>query len=95
MANPPPMDKDSFQAWKDSPVTRWVMERLTERGQEMEAQIKEFLFRASRRSNPDQPWASLQPNAAFVQGQVDAFDFLVNLELEQLQDDEPERDNAG
>ena len=79
------MDPEEFQAWLDSRMTQWVLSCLREQMQAREAEAKEYLFRSARL--PDQ-WASLQPNAAFVQGQCDFCDYVVNLKLEDLQDDE-------
>lgn len=82
------VDPEDFLAWKEHPVTRWVLDRLQHQAAEREANQRELLYRAPARTSP-QEWASLQPNAAFVQGQNDLVDFLVELRLEDLLD-EPE-----
>lgn len=45
---------------------------------------------AARPDTPDGTWASLQPNAAFVQGQCDAFDFMTSLDYDAIAEVEEE-----
>ncbi len=82
------IDKDDFELWREHPITRAVFDRLKTLAAEREEQKKELLFRAAGRLGP-QEWAVLQPDAAFAQGQNDMADYVVNMELADLQDEEP------
>lgn len=84
-------DKDSFLLWMEHPTTKWVMQRLSGRSQELEQGQKDRLFHlAARPDTADGTWASLQPNAAFVQGQCDAFDFMTSLDYDAIAEVEEE-----
>ena len=76
------LDEDEFEQWREHPITKLVMEHIEAlRSQEMTAKKDELFHIAAHPT----AWASMQPNAAFVQGQCDAFDYVVGLTLEQIE----------
>lgn len=89
------MDKDEFQAWKDSPATQWVLRRLKARLEELESAQKDLLFQ-SPLSRPAE-WAALQVSAAHEYGVATTLGFVVGLEFKQLLEEDEleqyERDN--
>ena len=87
--SPQKVDPEDFQAWKDSPMTQWVISCLREQADREMADQKKFLFHSPRQMAADQ-WASLQASAAFVQGQVDRTDYIVGITLAQLQTEDDE-----
>lgn len=87
MAEQRRVDPEDFQAWKDSQLTQWVLSRLLDLREQKVADKKAALFHSAAALDPSQ-WASQQPDAAFVQGQCDAFDFVANVTLDQLQEEE-------
>jgi hypothetical protein len=52
------MDKEDFQAWKDSPATQWVMGYMRSVADRVEAGVKDRLF-GNVLLAPDS-WANLQ-----------------------------------
>lgn len=72
------MDKDEFQAWKDSPATQWVLGRLRLKASEVDQALKERLSLSTGYSPQD--WAALQPLAAHDRGYVSAIHELADLE---------------
>lgn len=82
------IDKEDFESWREHPITKAVFARLRELAVDREAQGKDMLYHAPARLNAEE-WAGLQGKAAFVQGQNDCTDFIVNMQLSDLQDEEP------
>jgi hypothetical protein len=76
------MDKDEFQAWKDSPATRWALSRLQEAAQRVEQGLKDRLYLST--GLPPEQWASLQAQAAYDRGYVAAIGELVDLKAEDV-----------
>lgn len=84
------MDKDEFQAWKDSPATQWVLNHLRQVAERMEAGSKDSLFHATASQAAD--WANLQARAAYDRGYVQAIGLLVGLEFEQVSEEDEKID---
>lgn len=84
------MDKDEFQAWKDSPATQWVLARLSEIHQRVEQGVRDRLFLST--GLPSQEWQSLQAQAACDRGYVSALKEVIELEHQDI--GEPERNSA-
>ncbi len=79
------MDKDEFQAWKDSPATKWVLDYLRQTSGEVDQGLKRRLS-ASTGMAPSQ-WAELQPLAAHDAGYLRALRQIIELEYEQIEDE--------
>lgn len=76
------MDKDEFQAWKDSPATQWVLSRLLERSQRVEELVRERLFHSTGLSAAE--WSNLQAQAGYERGLVAGLNFVIGLEHEEV-----------
>lgn len=76
------MDKEEFQAWKDSPATQWVLQWLQTKASEVEEGLKQRLS-LSTGLDPAQ-WQALQPLAAHDAGYVRAIGELVDLEFTDI-----------
>lgn len=88
------MDKDEFQAWKDSPATQWVLNHLRQKSESTEERLRAVLYHST--GLPPQEWASLQARAGHDRGLVVAFNYVLDLEYEHTQEeaDESERNTA-
>lgn len=84
------MDKDDFQAWKDSPETREVIRKLSLVATRMEQACKDQLMESAG-SDP-QAWAALQSKASFDRGYVQAIREIEELDFDDISEDEPQRD---
>lgn len=80
------MDKEEFQAWKDSPATQWVLAYLKRVSERMDKGLKERLS-LSPTLDP-QEWAALQPMAALDAGYLKALRLIIDLEYEQTQEND-------
>ncbi len=76
------MDKEDFQAWKDSPATQYVLGYLRSVATRVETGIKDRLFENSLAS-PDR-WAALQVQASHEAGYVEALREFIELEHEDI-----------
>lgn len=85
------MDKEDFQAWKDSPLTEWVFLRLSQIADRVESGLKDRLYQSTHL--PPSQWAEIQSQAQADVQYVRAIREITNLELEDI-DDQPERDTA-
>lgn len=79
------MDAEEFQAWKDSAATQWVLLRVAGKAALLEAGAKERLYRAEQMSAAD--WANLQSFAAHERGIVIGMNYVVGLELSDIDDE--------
>lgn len=84
------MEKDDFAQWKDSYPTQWVLKRLGDEADRVEAAVKDALFSTVAGSPAD--WAVNQINAAEKRGYVRAMREMIDLNLEDIHD---RSDNAG
>ena len=85
------MDKEEFQAWKDSRATQWVLKRLLARAGSIKEQASDLLYQSTGAS-PEE-WASLQARVAYDRGVATALTFVADLEHHEVDDsDESERD---
>ncbi len=80
------MDKEEFQAWKDSPATQWVLRWLKAKSLEVEEGLKSRLSHSTG-SSPTE-WAALQPLAAHDRGYISAIGAMVDLEFEDISEEE-------
>lgn len=76
------MDKEDFLAWKDSPATQWVLQRLLLKAQLVEELCRNQLYQSTGHS-PEE-WARLQSLAAYDRGTADSLNFVINLEHDEL-----------
>lgn len=76
-------DKEEFQAWMDSPMTKWVRDKLRLKAQETAQQQQEMLLNSAVTS-PLQ-WSEAQPRAAHLLGLCEGLMQIVDLEFEQLE----------
>jgi hypothetical protein len=76
------LDKEEFQAWKDSPATRWVLERYQQEISELAQRAGENLFN----SPVVQPaeWAANQVQIAYSKGYFDGLSRSIAGEYESL-----------
>lgn len=82
------IEKDEFEAWRESPMTEWFMGKLKTQAGEQEALIKEQMF--LRAGAPPLEWAADQPGMAKALGFCDALSWVTELKLEDLQDEDDE-----
>lgn len=75
-------DKEEFLAWKDSPMTKWVLSRLQQQTQEQAQDLQDRLLN-SVVQEPAQ-WQSQQPQAAYLKGRFDHAISLVNADYEDF-----------
>jgi hypothetical protein len=83
------MDKDDFEQWRESAVTKWFMAKLTERAKEISGRLNDQLFNMASHSPAD--WAAHQPRAAYEKGVGEA---LVAVTAYTLEDLEPQEDKT-
>lgn len=76
------MDKEEFQAWKESPATRFVLAALQGKATAINLQCRDALFNSTQFAPQD--WAALQAGANFDRGYVKAIEELVTLEHEDV-----------
>lgn len=84
-----PLDKEEFQAWKDSPATRWVMARLSQQATSEALRIQQRLM--DLLSQPPSALKSERPSLAQAKGFSEGLITAANLEYESLLTDEEER----
>lgn len=84
------MDKEDFQAWKDSPATRFVLAALQGKATDINLMCRDRLFNSTQGSPED--WAALQARASFDAGYVKAIEELVQLEHKDVEDSNGEDD---
>ncbi len=84
------MDKDEFQAWKDSPTTQWVHDRLKEIAARVEEGMKARLFESTCTSAAE--WAALQGQASFDAGYVKALLQVFTLEYSEISEEDEKID---
>jgi hypothetical protein len=80
------IEKDEFDAWKDHRITELVSSVLKAASEATRREQADNLLGQSQ-ANPQQ-WASLQVNAAYWLGFCAAQDWLVQLKLSDIQDEE-------
>lgn len=80
------MDKEEFQAWKDSPATQWVLAYFREVEQRMDQALKERLSQSSSYSPAE--WAELQPRAAHDLGYLVAVREFIAVEHHDIAEEE-------
>lgn len=78
----PTVEPEEFQAWKDSPLTRWVVERLHSQAKVTTQAVQDQLW-AQLAGQPGQ-WADSQAVLAHQRGQVEGVLRLVFLEYDDL-----------
>lgn len=86
MSDRPKLDKEEFRAWRDSPATRWVMERLEAESLELAQRVGEGLFNSPLR--PLEQWQADQVQVAYSKGYFDGLLKAVAGEYEALLTDE-------
>lgn len=79
------MDKDEFQAWKDSPATKWVLARVQSKSRLTQEGVQELLFQSAQVEA--QTWRNLQARAAYELGMVTGLNYVVQLEHEEIADE--------
>ena len=79
------MDKEDFQAWKDSQATQWVLSRLEQWADRVAEDLGQALMN-SVQLEPAQ-WASLQARAAYDRGVIAALNQIVTLEYKEIEDE--------
>lgn len=82
MQPPYKVDPEDFQQWKEHPLTQWVLGSLKEAAEGFQRQREQSLFSLSQAS--PEMWASLQPNAAYAKGFVEATEKIVGITLNEL-----------
>jgi hypothetical protein len=81
------VDKEEFQAWKDSPATRWVLAALQKDREAQQEGHKDYLLRLSAGATAGE-WSSQQARSAYLLGRCDQIDILLGLTFEELADGE-------
>lgn len=81
------MDKDSFQQWKDSQATQWVLQWLRDRASAVEEEQKRLLFQSALHLDPDQ-WSARQVSAGHDAGYVRAIAEMLDLNFEDISPEE-------
>ena len=76
------LDKDEFQAWKDSPATRWVLERHKSQATERTQQLQDLLLGLA--SHRPEEWTQEQPAAAHNKGFCEGVISVVEADYEEL-----------
>lgn len=76
------MDKDEYQAWKDSAATQWVMRRIDQELLELAQRVSENLFNSPLKA-PDQ-WAADQVQVAYSKGYFDGLARVLSADHESL-----------
>lgn len=79
------MNAEEFEAWKTSQATQWVLRKVAEKAAELEQRTRDQLYHATGQT-PEE-WAVLQARAGCDRGTVIGMNFVVGLELEEI--DEP------
>lgn len=77
-----PPDREDFLAWKDSPLTQWVLQRLRQQAREQSQDLQDRLLNSSAQT--PQEWSQQQPQAAYLKGRFDAAILLVESEVEDF-----------
>lgn len=81
----PPLDQEDFQAWRDHPVTQWVMGRLKAEAERNRQQLARDVLALSL--TEPATWVSRQPSIAVAAAHIDRlFWFAENMSLEDLED---------
>jgi len=78
----PILDKEEFQAWRDSKATRWVMDRLEAELTELAQRVGENLFNSPIRLPKE--WAADQISVAHSKGYFDGLARVVSADHESL-----------
>lgn len=79
------LDPDDFTVWREHPVTQRVFAHIKAMAVEREQECSAGLYMAA--AGMPSEFAARQPYAAFVRGQNDGFDYVLNLTVEQLSDE--------
>lgn len=87
------MDKEDFEQWLDSPMTRHVFAKVNERADQIEEQLKEMLFASTGMTAAE--WADLQGRSGYDRGTVAGIRHVTQLTYEEIEDGEPERDSSN
>ena len=82
------LDKEEFQAWKDSPATQWVMVRLRQQATDSAQRVADRLLQLVSQS-PDEIVAA-QPELAATKGFSEALITVSDLRYESLLTDDEE-----
>lgn len=80
------MDKDEFEAWRDSPATQAVFAYLREQADAREARGGKFLWGSAVGSGQEQ-WHRNQIEAAYMRGRVEGLREVLGLEHDTLTED--------
>lgn len=80
------LDKEEFQAWRDSPATRWVLERHKSQATEQTQRLQDSLLALS--SHRPEEWTQEQPAAAHSKGFSEGVISVVEAEYEELLTDD-------
>ena len=80
------LDKEEYQAWKDSPATRWVLDRLRGQATDQAETLATLLMTLT--SYPPAEWAQEQPQASYSKGFAEGLMSVVEREYEDLLTDE-------
>jgi hypothetical protein len=83
-SSPPPVDQETFQAWKASQVTQWVLRTLKAQAAETAVSQQDQIWG----SLPQEPaeWTKLQPRMSFQAGRCNGVMHVVELDYTDLLD---------
>ena len=76
------LDKEEYQAWRDSPATRWVLDRLEAEALELAQRVGENLFNSP--TKPPLEWAQDQVRVAHSKGYFDGLARVFGADRESL-----------
>jgi seryl-tRNA(Sec) selenium transferase len=65
----PQVDREDFLAWKDSPMTQWVLQRLRAQAQETSQALQDHLW--AQVAGDSLQWQQSQPSLAHQRGRVE------------------------
>jgi hypothetical protein len=81
------IDKDDFEQWRESAVTKWFMGKLADRAGTIKDELMTQFWGSSASTPMD--WAAQQPGAAYKRGAAEA---LISVTVYSLEDLEPQED---
>ncbi len=80
------LDKEDFQAWKEHPATRWVLDRLQSKATVQAESLQDLLLQMV--GFPPTQWAEEQPQASLAKGFCEGLMAVVEIDYEDLLTDE-------
>ena len=80
------LDKEEFQAWRDSPATQWFLARLKAEATDQASTLTTLLMTLT--SYPPDQWAAEQPQASYSKGYCEGLMSVVERAYEDLLTDE-------